>query len=113
MTHDQHDEQRRRVHDAELAAHHPDVYRRHPLRQVVDVGEASMGACAQSIRELGEMMQAAERHPDHRTRLDELERLAGRVGWQVRTLRRLLLAEYANAMGAIGVPPAGHGDDAA
>lgn len=60
---------------------------------------ATIGSCAVSIRELGEMMQAADRHPDHRERLAELERLTDRIQARLSTVKDLVVAEYLDQMG--------------
>ncbi len=61
---------------------------------------ATIQSCAISIRELGEMVQAIDSHPDFRERLVELERLASRIGMRLATLRGLIDAEYVDASGA-------------
>ena len=83
------------------ACHHS-TYARHPLSHAVPQGAPSTGAMAQSIRELAEMMQAADGHHDFRERLAELDRLAGLVGLRLATLRGLIDAEHADASGASG-----------
>lgn len=79
---------------------HHDQPLRHPLLRAVPQGDPTIGALAQSIRELGEMMQVADAHPIYSERLAELERLAGVVGIRLATLRGLIDAEYMDACGA-------------
>jgi hypothetical protein len=60
--------------------------------------QPTIAAGAQSIRELGEMLAAADRHEDIRARLAELERLSDLVADRVASIRNLLSAEYLELM---------------
>lgn len=103
MSLDRHPSQRdmvRRSLDADDARlHHREVYVRHPLAAVVPQGTPTIGSLSQSIRELGEMLQVADRHPDFNGRLVEVERLADRIGERVASLRAVIRAEYLDASG--------------
>jgi hypothetical protein len=81
--------------DPEVAgAPHPEVVLMDPR-----LHQPTVAACAQSIRELGEMLAVADRHPDLRARLEEVERLNERVRDRVAAIRNLISAEYAEVMG--------------
>lgn len=62
---------------------------------------ATVQSCSQSIREIGEMLQVADRHPNYPERLAELERLVNRADLHVRTLKDLVVAEHLDAMGGV------------
>lgn len=76
------------------------AYARHPLSRAVPQGTASVGSVAQSVRELGEMLAAADALPVYYERLAELERLGAKAAQYVEQLRRLVDHEFADAMGA-------------
>jgi hypothetical protein len=60
--------------------------------------EATIASNAQSIRELGEMLTAADQHEDFRARLEEVERLTDLVADRVHSIRALVSAEYLEMM---------------
>jgi hypothetical protein len=60
--------------------------------------QPTIAACAQSIRELGEMLTAAEQHPDFRARLEEVERLNDLVSDRVASIRNLVSSAYLEMM---------------
>jgi hypothetical protein len=115
MTRDEHERQRANVQaSANLSdskEQRQGVYARHPLAQVVAQGTPTIGSQAQSIRELGEMLVAADAYPVFSERLAECERLAVRIGSHLATLRGLIDAEHADAMGALD--PDGSGEERA
>lgn len=61
--------------------------------------QPTIASCAQSIRELGEMLAVAEQHEDPRARLAEVERLSDKVRDRVAAIRNLVSDEYLEAMG--------------
>lgn len=106
MTAQEHAAQLRRVQQSlerdEHREHRHDVYAQHPLSRAVPQGEPTIASLAVSIRELGEMISAADGLPVFGERLAEVERLADLVGERLASLRGLVSTEYLEAMGLAG-----------
>lgn len=98
-----HRDQRSRVRASlfadELRDHHRDVYAKHPLAQVVPIGQPTVASVAKSAHELADMMLRADDRSTFNDRMVDLELVADRLGGQLDSLRSLIRRDWQASMG--------------